>query len=140
MTLNQEQAQAYLSGAEPYADRDAYPIPQLILLDLDLPQKSGFEVLKWLKVEACFKQIPVIVLASSADSSDVDRAYALGANCCLLKTVNEEELKDIARGIGDYAALLKIRLSRGPELRRIHPPEEEARPKHNPDASILTTC
>src|SRR5216683_482901 len=107
---NAGEARSYLLGTGIYRDRDAYPPPQLILLDLDLPQKSAFDFLQWLRAAPGLKQIPVIVLTSSGQSSDVDRAYALGVNSCLLKTVDENVMHDIAKGIGDYAALLENRV------------------------------
>lgn len=100
----------YLSGMSVYSDRDAYPIPQLILLDLDLPHKSGFDTLEWLRTEPRFSAIPVIVLTASCQASDIDGAYALGASSCLLKSVDEDAMQDIARGIGDYAELLNAGL------------------------------
>ncbi len=100
------QAQAYLSGDAVYADREKYPIPQVILLDLKLARKSGFQILEWLRDEPQLKRIPVIVLTSSEESSDIDRAYALGASSCLLKSGTDGIMGDIAKGIGDYAALL----------------------------------
>lgn len=104
-----DETQAYLSGAEIYADRDAFPVPQLLLLALDLSEKSSFAILEWLRAEPSLKQIPVIALTSSAESGDIDRAYALGVNSCLLKSLDEEALHDVAKGIGDYAVLLKNR-------------------------------
>lgn len=105
-----EQARTYLSGFERYADRDAYPIPQLILLDLDLPRNSGLEILKWLRAKPALKHIPVVVLTSSGQSGNVDRAYQLGANSCILESADDDAMYDVARGIGDYAALLKNRI------------------------------
>jgi CheY-like chemotaxis protein len=107
-----EEAQAYLSGVGDCADREAFPIPHVILLDLDLPRNSSFKLLKWLRAEPDLKRIPVIVLTSSVESDDIDLAYGLGANSCLLKTVHEEVIQDIAKGIGDYAALLNGKLFR----------------------------
>lgn len=93
-------------GTGRYADRDNHPNPQLILLDLELTQQTGFELLAWLKGKSEFKLIPVVALTSSEDSEDVDRAYAMGANSCLLKRFEDEALREVACGIGDYAALL----------------------------------
>jgi CheY-like chemotaxis protein len=82
-----DQAVAYLHGDEKFADRTAYPLPSLILLDLKLPRRSGLEVLQWLRQEATeeIKAIPVIVLTSSRLSEDVDQAYSLGANSYMAK-------------------------------------------------------
>ena len=60
-------------------------LPQLIVLDLNLPQKSGFEVLQFVKRDAMLKRIPVIVLSASQNPEDVARAYDLHANCYLTK-------------------------------------------------------
>ena len=103
------EAKAYLSGRDDYADRDVHPIPQVILLDIDLPQKSGLELLRWMKADRGLTLLPVIVLTSCCESTDVNRAYELGANSCLLKSEDEAIMHDIARGIGDYASVLRRR-------------------------------
>jgi CheY-like chemotaxis protein len=101
-----EEAVAYLSGEGKYADRRAFPPPQLVLLDLKLPRKSGFEVLEWVRQHSPYKHVPVIVLTSSAESVDVDRAYALGATSYLVKSVDLSEMREVVRGIGEYALVL----------------------------------
>jgi len=83
-----DEAIAYLSGAEPFADRALNPPPSLILLDLKLPRKSGFEVLEWCRRKAGLSRIPVIVLTSSQSQADVARAYDLGANSYLVKPID----------------------------------------------------
>jgi|HubBroStandDraft_1064217.scaffolds.fasta_scaffold203514_2 CheY-like chemotaxis protein len=100
------ETQAYLSGLDAYADRDGYPMPRLILVDLDVAQSTGLEVLQWVKAKPGLMQIPVIVLTSTGESSDVDQAYALGASSCLLKSTDQEATQDLAKGIEAYAALL----------------------------------
>jgi CheY-like chemotaxis protein len=104
------ESEAYLSGADDYSNRDGYPIPLLILVDLDGPHAAGLEVLEWVKAKPGLMQIPVIALASS-ESSDVDRAYALGASSCLLQSTNQEATCDLAKGIEAYAALLNSGLA-----------------------------
>jgi CheY-like chemotaxis protein len=100
-----EQAIAYLMGTGPYTNRDANPVPQLVLLDLKLPRRSGIEVLAWIRSDAALKELPVIMLTSSSEPADLDRAYALGANSYIVKTVDLASMREIARGIGEYAAL-----------------------------------
>jgi CheY-like chemotaxis protein len=95
-------AVAYLSGAEPYGDRRQFPLPVLILLDLKLPRRSGFEVLEWLRSQPGLKRTPVLVLTSSKETVDVNRAYELGANSYLLKPVTFEALQEIMRTINLY--------------------------------------
>jgi len=74
---------------------DKNPLPQLILLDLKLPLKSGLEVLKWIREQPVLKRIPVIVFTSSLDRSDVNEAYDLGANGYFLKTGSLEKMREI---------------------------------------------
>jgi len=100
------ESQAYLSGVGAYADRASYPMPRLILVDLDAEQRTGFEVLEWLKAQPGLMQIPVFVLTSAGESSDVDQAYALGASSCLLRSMSQKAARDLAKGIEAYAGLL----------------------------------
>lgn len=101
-----EQAIAYLSGQGGYEDRDRHPMPGLVLLDLKLPKKSGLEVLEWIRNREDLKKLPVIMLTSSQEPADLDRAYALGANSYLVKSVDLKTMRDIVRGIGEYASLV----------------------------------
>jgi CheY-like chemotaxis protein len=89
------QAVAYLSGAEPYADRRECPLPALVLLDLKLPRRSGLEVLKWLRQQPGIGRLITVVLTSSRESADVNRAYELGANSYLVKPVLLNDLVDM---------------------------------------------
>jgi CheY-like chemotaxis protein len=97
-----EQAIAYLAGQAPYADRARYPLPILILLDLKLPRRSGFEVLAWLRGVANVRRLPVVVLTSSAHSPDIDRAYDVGANSYLVKPVAFAALLGLVQTLGLY--------------------------------------
>jgi CheY-like chemotaxis protein len=97
-----DQAVAYLKGAGPYRDRRQFPLPVLILLDLKLPRRSGFEVLAWLRGQPGLKRTPVVVLTSSKETMDVNRAYELGANSYLLKPVTFEALQEIMQVINMF--------------------------------------
>jgi len=101
-----EVALAYLKGEGSYADRKAYPLPDLILLDLKMPKVGGLEVLRELKQLDGLKRIPVIVLTSSALSADVNTAYDLGANSYLVKPVKSEDFIKVAQDIKCYWLLL----------------------------------
>jgi CheY-like chemotaxis protein len=81
-------------------------VPQVIVLDLDIVGDSAFELLEWARTEPLYKQIPVIVITASQSRADVDRAYGLGANSCLLKPQESGLFDGIARGLGAYASLL----------------------------------
>lgn len=106
VVVDGEQAIYYLSGQEPYRDRDSYPLPILVLLDLKLPRRSGFDVLNWLRNESSIKHLPVVVLTSSDQQSDIDRAYAAGANSYLAKPPSRDALLEMVQAIGLYWILL----------------------------------
>lgn len=82
----------YLSGYSGFADRDRFPIPGLILLDLKLPRRSGFEVLAGIRANEVTRRIPVVVLTSSNQEHDIQRAYDLGANSYLVKPIGRDAL------------------------------------------------
>jgi CheY-like chemotaxis protein len=94
-----EQAISYLAGREPYIER---PLPVLILLDLKLPRKSGHEVLEWLRQQQTLKRLPVVVLTASSESSDINRAYDLGANSYLVKPVTFGALVEMVKTLNLY--------------------------------------
>lgn len=102
----------YLAGRGAYADREKYPLPSLILLDLKLPRKSGLEVLAWLRGQPEIKCIPIAILTSSENSRDIKRAYELGVNSYLIKPVDFEALQALVRDLGKYW----IKLNIGPEV------------------------
>ncbi len=79
-----------------------YPLPALILLDLKLPKRSGFEVLAFLRAREDTRHTPVVVLTSSNQQADIARAYALGANSYLVKPVNRDKLIEIVRSLDAY--------------------------------------
>lgn len=97
-----EQAIDYLIGNNQYANRDLYPIPVLILLDLKLPRLSGLEVLQWIKKHPSLRRIPVVVLTSSKENIDVNRAYDIGANSYLVKPVKFDTLTQMIEIIDAY--------------------------------------
>jgi chemotaxis family two-component system response regulator Rcp1 len=77
-------------------------LPQIILLDLNLPKKNGFEILKEIKLDPNLKNIPVIVLTSSIDREDINRAYELYANCYLSKPVGMNNLVKLINLIKEF--------------------------------------
>ena len=98
---------AYLSRQPPYDDR---PIPELVLLDLKLPRKSGHEVLQWIREQPRFRFLPVVVLSSSRERADVERAYASGANSYLVKPPSFEALIEMVQTLDVYWLVLNERL------------------------------
>ena len=92
----------YCTGVGRYSDRGQYPLPCLLLLDLNLPRKSGLEVLKRIRSDPPISVLPIIVLSSSLQDADVHRAYVQGANAYLVKPSNPDDLVAIAKTIKDF--------------------------------------
>jgi CheY-like chemotaxis protein len=103
-----DEAVAYLSGERKYANRAEYPLPVLVLLDLKLPGMDGFEVLAWIRRQDGLRALPVIVLTSSRDLSDVNRAYQLGANSFFVKELEFQNSVELSRLLQNYW-LAKVR-------------------------------
>ena len=93
---------AYLTGESPYENRAEYPLPVLILLDLKLPKKNGFEVLQRLRAQPGLSRVPVVVLTSSAETPGINKAYDLGANSYLVKPVDSDSLVDLLKTVKLY--------------------------------------
>jgi CheY-like chemotaxis protein len=93
------EAMAYLRREGPH--REA-PRPGLIILDLNLPRKSGREVLQELKADADLRQIPVVVLTTSKSEEDVARSYGLHANCYITKPVDFDRFVEVVRSINEF--------------------------------------
>ncbi|MBD1812725.1 response regulator [Microcoleus vaginatus] len=92
----------YLNGDGEYSDRDRYPLPAIILLDLKLPRRSGHEVLIWLRQQPELKRLPVVMLTSSRQTPDVKRAYDLGVNSYLVKPVGFASLLEMMQSFNEY--------------------------------------
>lgn len=76
--------------------------PVVILLDLKLPRRSGFEVLDWLKAHPTLRSTPVVILTSSRQNADLTRAYALGANSYLVKPTKSQALQTLIAEVSSY--------------------------------------
>jgi two-component system, response regulator len=105
---NGQEALDYLFGNGKYADRNEFPIPSLILLDLKMPGIDGFEVLRQIKNTEKLKRIPVVILTSSKEEGDRALSYDIGANSYLLKPVSFDGFTDVVRRIDDYWFTLNI--------------------------------
>ena len=94
-----EEALAFLRRQGTFSEA---PRPGLILLDLNLPKKSGREVLAEIKADPNLRAIPVVVLTTSSAEADVLHSYALHANCYITKPVDLEKFVDVVRSIDDF--------------------------------------
>jgi CheY-like chemotaxis protein len=86
------EAIAWLRGEGNFAKRDQHPLPSLLILDLKMPRKSGFDVLEWLQTSGEFKHLPTIVLSSSDDPRDMKRATELGVTKYFRKSATCQDL------------------------------------------------
>jgi CheY-like chemotaxis protein len=92
----------YLEGKGEFADRDSHPLPAMMLLDLNMPQKSGFEVLQWIRRHPSLKRMVVVVFTHSENQKDIDRAYDLGANSYLIKSPSSPEFFEFIKNLDVY--------------------------------------
>jgi CheY-like chemotaxis protein len=99
---NGQEAIAYLKGAGKYSNRDEYPLPDLLLLDLKMPRVNGFEVLQWIRQQPGLAPLRVLVLTSSDQIRDVNEAYRLGANSFLVKPLDFEDFAQLGYLIQEF--------------------------------------
>lgn len=112
IVVDGDEAVAYLAGEGKYGDRNHYPLPALVLLDVKLPRRSGHEVLEWLRAQPVLRRIPVVMLTSSDARRDRNDAYDLGANSYLVKPTATSDRQELVRLLGLYW----LTLNRAPEL------------------------
>lgn len=115
---------SYLRGDGKYSNREEYPLPDLLLLDLKMPRVNGFEVLKWIREQPGLAPLRVLVLTSSDQLRDVNEAYQLGANSFLVKPLDFQDFAQLGRLIQDFW----LKASKTPETFR--PPRS---PKNSAD-------
>jgi CheY-like chemotaxis protein len=94
-----DKAVDYLAGTAPFDDREKYPVPITMLLDIKLPKRSGFEVLQWLRgQEGPIRRLPTLMLTSSKHQVDINQAFDRGANAYLTKP---DSIKDLTSLLGE---------------------------------------
>jgi len=97
-----QEAIEYLSGAGKFSDRNHFPFPSLLILDVKMPRQTGMDVLQWLRQDENLRCLPTIVLSSSAHPDDVDKAYQLGANAFIVKPSSVGSRLELARMLKDF--------------------------------------
>ena len=102
VVTNGQEAVDYLSGSNQYSDREKYPLPCVIFLDLKMPYFDGFEVLAWIRAQPSLQSISAVVLSGSDEPHDHQRAYALGTRSCLVKPPRPEEIRRFIVSMGGH--------------------------------------
>jgi CheY-like chemotaxis protein len=97
-----EEAISYLKGEPPYSDRQKYPLPGVLMVDLKMPRCDGFEVLKWVGARPELSKMLVLVLSGQTEIKSVERAYALGAKTFLMKPCHREDLENLIKTFQGY--------------------------------------
>ena len=92
---NGEEAIDYLEGRGVFADRAKYPLPMIVFLDLNLPKKSGYEVLEHVRQHLVLKKLTIYILSASTRPADVEKAALLGANAYFIKPTRIEKLQEL---------------------------------------------
>jgi CheY-like chemotaxis protein len=102
---NGEEAIAYLKGEGPYRDRNKFPLPTVMLLDLNMAKKNGFDVLAWVRAQPVLKRLAIIILTASMRSEDMERAFDLGATSFQVKPSNLETLTVMMRCLCEWVQI-----------------------------------
>ena len=97
-----EELMDYLHRRGQFADEVRYPMPGLILLDLNMPRKDGREALREIKADPGLRDIPVVVLTTSKAEEDVANSYSAGANSFITKPVSFAALIEVVQTLGKY--------------------------------------
>ncbi len=97
-----EELMDYLHHRGRFSDQEKYPVPGVILLDLNMPKKDGREALQEIKSDPELRKIPIIILTTSKAEEDIYRSYDLGVNSFITKPVSFEALVDIMKTLGKY--------------------------------------
>ena len=96
-----EELVSYLNGSDQYADRQRFPVPDMLLLDLKMPRKNGFEVLQWLQSQP-FDNMVVVVLSGSEQHEDIQKAIDLGADHYHTKSPDTQNHTDLIKLLEQY--------------------------------------
>ncbi len=98
----------YLFGTGPHAGRDVSALPELVLLDLNLPRVGGLEVLRRIREDPSTRTLPVVILTTSNEEKDLVAGYSLGANSFVRKPVDFGQFSNAVRQLGMYWLVLNV--------------------------------
>ena len=112
VTRDGAEALDYLFARGQYSGRDTSEMPQVVLLDLKLPKIDGLEVLSQIRADERTKELPVVILTSSNEESDIVESYVKGANSYVRKPVEFDRFIEAIRQVGIYWMLLNERLAK----------------------------
>ena len=107
---NGEEAIKYLSGEGQFADRTRFPLPRLMITDINMPRRGGFELLRWLRAHPQVQAVPSLILTGSNSPADIEQAFQGGVHGYFVKPSNLKDLQSMFQLIHNYWAL-----SRTPE-------------------------
>ena len=97
-----EEALSYLNGEGKFSDREQFPFPTIVITDLKMPRRNGFEILQWLRDKPECVGLPILVLTSSPAEEDIKKAYRLGANSYFVKPPDFEQLQKLVSDVCNY--------------------------------------
>ena len=96
-----EEAISYLKGVNKFEDRKTFPLPDLLVVDLKMPKRTGFEVIDWVR-KSNSKRLRIVVLSSSHETQDINRAYENGANSYVAKPPTFDQLVTTVKNLHTY--------------------------------------
>lgn len=112
MARSVEEAQTYLRGAGMYGNRSRFPLPCLILLDLDVNRRCGAELLRWLQCDPRLEHIPVVAFGTIEAPQELQPIYDAGANACFEKRGGLDELITTIKSL-DFVSQILVRTNQG---------------------------
>ena len=106
----------YLRGEGSYQDRHRFPLPTLVLLDLKMPQTSGFDVLQWIRGQPSLNKTTVVVMTGSTENEDIQRAYYLGADSYLVKPAKFSDLVKMMHSLKEHCSSSRLKAMDGADV------------------------
>jgi CheY-like chemotaxis protein len=104
IVANGEEVISYLQGSGKYGDREAYPYPSVMFIDIKMPKATGFDVLRWVRKHPECSVLPTMIISTSDDPKDIKLAYELGANAYFVKPGSFADLKEMLKSAYEFWA------------------------------------